>query len=245
MARNVVVNGSSAKEIFVNNGSWQTVKEVWIKNGGSWVQCYPAIGTQIYSTAGTYSFTVPNGIYTLTVSKLVGAGGGGGGFRGNGDNHAGGGGGSGGYYENQTLAVTPGETLTVTVGAGGGSASYNFNGGWQCIGTVGQSGEYWNGTAGGDTSIKRGTTELLKATGGGPGLGAGPGDTMGTAAPGAGGSPNGVVGGTPNTNRNSYPPAPGGSNGTGYGTGGNGNGNQSGLTCPGVGGTGYVGLSWS
>lgn len=247
MAQNVYANGSAAKEIFIKNGgSWQTVKGVWVKDGGVWRQCFPAASsTQSYTTAGTYSFTVPNGIYSLTTT-VVGAGGGGGGFRGNGDNHAGGGGGSGGFYANQTLAVTPGETLTVVVGAGGGSASYNFNGGWQCIGTAyGQTGDYWNGTAGGTTTLSRGATVLYSATGGGPGLGAGPGDTMGTAAPGAGGSPNGVVGGTPNTNRNNYPAAPGGSNGTGYGTGGNGNGNQSGiLTCPGVGGAGAVVFTW-
>ena len=247
MAQNVYANGSASKEIFIKNGgSWQTVKGVWVKDGGVWRQCFPAASsTQSYTTAGTYSFVVPNGIYSLT-STIVGAGGGGGGFYGNGDNHAGGGGGSGGFYSGQAIAVTPGETLTVVVGAGGGSASFNFNGGWQCIGTVGQTGFYYNGTAGGNTTVSRGATVLYTATGGGPGLGAGPGDNYGLSAPGAGGSPNGVAGTAGQTQRNNYPAAPGGSNGTGYGSGGNGNASTatSGVGCPGVGGAGAVIFTW-
>lgn len=245
MAQNVYANGSAAKEIFINqSGSWTTVKGVWVKQNGVWVQCFPAAsGTQSYTTAGTYSFVVPNGIYSLT-STIVGGGGGGGGFYGNGDNHAGGGGGSGGFYSGQAIAVTPGETLTVVVGAGGLAASVEFNGVFKCTGN-GTTGMYYNGTAGGNTTVSRGATVLYTATGGGPGLGAGPGDNYGLSAPGAGGSPNGVAGTAGQTQRNSYPAAPGGSNGTGYGSGGNGNGQTpTPWICPGVGGTGAVVFSW-
>lgn len=234
---------TAAKEIFVKDaGTWQTVKEVWIKEGGVWVQAFPeSTGTQSYTSAGSYSFTVPNGIYSLTAT-IVGGGGGGGGFFGSGDNHAGGAGGSGGYYTGSTIAVTPGETLSLTVGAGGGSASFEFNGGFICTGTQGTSGSYWNGTAGSSTIISRGATPLLTATGGQPGIGSGPGDNC-SGSSGAGGLPNGVNGGTINCNRNSYGATQGGDNGTGYGKGGNGN-NSSGSECPQVGGTGYISLSW-
>lgn len=246
---NVFINDGgtyrTAKEIFVNdNGTWRTIKQVSVNDNGTWRQVFPeSSGTQAYTTAGSYSFVVPNGVYSLTAT-IVGGGGGGGGFFGSGDTHAGGGGGSGGYYSNQSVAVTPGETLTLTVGAGGGSASYEFNGSWICIGTVGQSGAYYNGTAGGDTIIYRGATPILTATGGGPGLGAGPGDNMGNSAPGAGGLPNGVAGQAGNPNRNSFCQAQGGSNGTGYGTGGKGNASQCDGPCPTVGGVGYISLSW-
>ena len=160
--------------------------------------------------------------------------------------HAGGGGGSGGFYSGQTIAVTPGETLTVVVGAGGGSASFEFNGVFLCTGTAyGTSGTYWNGKAGGSTTVSRGATVLYTATGGGPGLGAGPGDTYGASAPGAGGSPSGVAGTAGQTQRNNYPAAAGGSNGTGYGSGGQGNASTNFPTgCPGVGGAGAVVFTW-
>jgi hypothetical protein len=235
---------TAAKEIFVKDaGTWQTVKEVWIKDGGVWVQAFPeSTGTQSYTTAGSYSWTVPNGIYSISAT-IVGGGGGGGGFYGSGDTHAGGGGGSGGYYSGEAVAVTPGETLTIVVGAGGGSASFEFNGSFICTGTAyGTSGTYWNGKPGESTIIYRGATPILTATGGGQGLGAGPGDNYGASAPGAGGLPNGVTGTAGQTQRNSYPPAPGGDNGTGYGAGGQGNGSSG--QCPGVGGTGYASLSW-
>jgi hypothetical protein len=236
-----------AKEILVkDSGTWKAVKEVHVKDGGTWKKAFPESGTQTYSSAGTYSFTVPNGIYSLTVPLMVGGGGGGAGFYGSGDNHAGGGGGSGGYYENQTIAVTPGETLTIIVGAKGGSGSFEFNGNFICVGTAyGTSGggaTYSDGTAGGDTIIKRSSTELLKATGGEGGKGAGPGDNMGESRSGVGGSPNGVTGATPNPNRNSYSATAGGDNGKGYGVGGNGNASNG--TCPTEGGLGYVSLSW-
>ena len=61
---------------------------------------------------------------------------------------------------------------------------------------------------------------------------------------GAGGTPNGVAGGTINCTRNGYPATTGGSNGTGYGKGGNGNAPPGSGVCPQVGGTGYISLSW-
>jgi len=249
MSINVNSSGTwkEAQEVYVKDGdAWKPCTDVLINHSGTWKSALYAAGTQEYSSSGT--FTVPNGVYSLTVTLLVGGGGGGGGFYGNGDTHAGGGGGSGGYYQNQTIAVTPGETLTIVVGGKGGSASYEFNGNFICVGTAhGTSGggaTYSDGSNGGDTIIKRGLTELLKATGGEGGKGAGPGDNMGESRSGVGGLPNGVTGATPNPNRNSYSGTAGGDNGTGYGKGGKGNASDGGPPCPQEGGLGYVSLSW-
>lgn len=233
-------------EVYVkDSGTWKACKDVYVNDSGTWKSVLYQAGSSSYSTPGTYSWTVPAGVYAIS-STIVGGGGGGGGFYGSGDNHAGGGGGSGGKYVGQSIAVTPGETLTIVVGSGGGSASFEFNGGFGCVGTAyGTSGTYWNGKPGQSSMIKRGSTVLYEATGGGEGLGAGPGDNMGSSAPGAGGLPSGVAGTAGNPNRNSYSPAPGGSNGTGYGSGGQGNGNTGFPgNCPGIGGNGYVAFTW-
>jgi hypothetical protein len=191
-----------------------------------------ASGNLTLTVPGTTTWTVPTGV-TLIYATVVGGGGGGGGFYGSGDNHAGGGGGSGGYYQNQAVLVSPGETLTFTIGAKGGSASFEFNGSFICTGTAyGTTGTYWNGKPGGDSYIQRAGVDVLRATGGGAGLGAGPGDNYGSSAPGAGGLPNGVAGTAGQTQRNNYTYAPGGVNITGYGSGGHANGTQPSYVCP-------------
>lgn len=62
-------------------------------------------------TSTPHSFTVPSGVYSI--DYLVVAGGGGGG------SYHGGGGGAGGMLQGSSLAVNPGDTITVTVGQGG------------------------------------------------------------------------------------------------------------------------------
>lgn len=73
--------------------------------------------TNAYTTPGTYTFTVPTGVSLIRVA-LTG-GGGGGGFATIYPGAYGGGGGGGGSTANCTLAVHPGDALTITVGAGG------------------------------------------------------------------------------------------------------------------------------
>ena len=79
-----------------------------------------AVGQQEYSVAGTYSFTVPTGV--TSVSAVAVGGGGGGqvsrGTSGGGEVSASGGGGGGLGWKNN-IAVTPGNSYTVSVGAGG------------------------------------------------------------------------------------------------------------------------------
>lgn len=60
------------------------------------------------------SFVVPQGVYSIIVNG-TGAGGG----YSSGVYATNAGGGSGGYVQNYRIAVTPGETLTITIGAGG------------------------------------------------------------------------------------------------------------------------------
>lgn len=69
--------------------------------------------TQTFNTPGTYTFTVPSGVTSITV-EAWGAGGGGGNGGGGGGN-----GGGGGGYAKSTFAVTPGSTYYYTVGLGG------------------------------------------------------------------------------------------------------------------------------
>jgi hypothetical protein len=86
------------------------------------------VTVQSFTSVGTSTWTVPEGI--TSVSTLVIAGGGGGA----GSNTTGsgprGGGGAGGFIWRPHIAVTPGSNITVTVGAGGagGTGSGEVNG---------------------------------------------------------------------------------------------------------------------
>lgn len=225
-----------AKEILVKDaGTWKAVKEVHVKDAGVWKKAFPETGTQTYSTAGTYSFVVPNGIYSLTMPLLVAGGGGGGGSVFAGDGHGAANGGAGGFYSSQTIVVTPGETLTVVVGAGG-------------VGVA--TGAGTQGGRGGTTSISRSATMLFEATGGYGGNGVTGDNVPNNTSPAngsAGGSPSGVAGSYQaawmvNRNDNRQGLDGKGENGTTYGTGGLGE-SAFGIAST-NGGTGYVSLSW-
>jgi hypothetical protein len=200
-------------------------------------------GEVAFTTAGTTSWTVPTGVTSVS-AVVVGGGGGGGGH--STTNVAGsGGGGGGGLRWINTLAVTPGETITVVVGAGGtGSATTT-------------------GGTGGTSSLARGASNLINATGGsgGPYTGAttiaaagGSGSTIGGNIGGGNGGAGGVGtsgndggggggaggysgnGGAGNTAANV-----GGSAGAGGGGGGGGAANAT-ADRPGGGGVGLLGL---
>lgn len=130
---------------------------------------------QVYSAQGASTFTVPTGITSLSVKVWGGGGGGGAG----GSSAAGGAGGGGGYVAG-TIAVTPGETLTIYTGGGGSAGTRNTAGG--------------GGGGGGYSSIYRDTTPLAIAAGGGGG-GGGRNSTGNTGgAGGAGGGTSGIIG---------------------------------------------------
>lgn len=89
---------------------------------------YDAIGQQSYTSPGTYSWTCPANVTSVSV-VCVGGGGGGGG-RGthvtNGSSAQGGYGGGLGYVNN--FSVTPGQSYTVVVGGGGNAGNNSTSG---------------------------------------------------------------------------------------------------------------------
>lgn len=137
---------SVAGNIFFNNLNYDY---------GNIVSNVASLNNQAYTTPGTYTFTVPAGVTSLSV---VGVGGGGGGAQ-NTTAPSGGGGGMLGFTNN--IAVTPGETFTVVVGAGGTSGTTTGNAGGatytyknsnstlllNAFGGAGGNGMYWTETA--------------------------------------------------------------------------------------------------
>jgi hypothetical protein len=116
--------------------------------------------TVTFDVPGTYSWTVPPCVTSITV-KAYGGGGGGGGVASR--NNAGsmnpdseacsaGGGGGGGSYTERTYTVVPGETYTIVVGAGGGAGIGNSASSAACNGAAGG-----NSTFSGSATIAPGT----------------------------------------------------------------------------------------
>lgn len=125
-------------------------------------------GSQSFTSSG--NFVVPAGISILTVTITGSRGGAGGNFYAIGDessgSRVGGSGGFGAQVYQASLAVTAGETLTITVGGGGARGSDST------IYGNSTSGSAQAGFAGGASTVKRGATTLLSANGGGGGGGA-------------------------------------------------------------------------
>ena len=74
----------------------------------------------LYTTVGSYTFTVPADTYMINV-LCIGGGGGGGGI------YNSGGGGGGGLVWANNISVIPGQTFTVVVGGGGGDSGNGGN----------------------------------------------------------------------------------------------------------------------
>lgn len=208
-------------------------------------------GVKEYIVPGTYTWTVPLGVSSATV-EMVAGGGGGGGSTEVGNGGAGGGGGSGGY-KNFTIALTAGETITISVGAGGAGAPFVGRN----PGAIGAEGPGLSGGSSYITSLA-GTHTV---TGGG-------GGTSGTGGSGGGGGLGGTgdgnvgFGGQAGTNDYSStnggagaasPLSPGGSAGApgnpGYKGSGGGGASAPDRVNPynwagGKGGDGYVKISW-
>ena len=182
-------------------------------------------GQQLFTSTGTSTWTVPNGV-TQVSAVVVGAGGGGAGGDSNGNNDEEGGcGGGGGGLSYGTFTVTPGETLTIIIGTGGGGGSAPAGA----------------GSNGGSSQIRRGSTVLLHGGGGGrgthgiPGSGGGGGPSSGPQRDGGG---TGGAGGeaTDNTRGDG-----GGGGGAGGYAGNGGAGASSSTSIGGYGGSGGAG----
>lgn len=181
-----------------------------------------------FAAPGTYTFTLPSGVTTVT-AKVWGAGGGARQHT-DGGHH---GGGSGGFT-NATLTVggpvSAGATLTIVVGGKGGNPTAGSNGGG-AGGSTGAGG-------GGRSEVKVGSTVLAIAGGGGGGgsCGASYGGSGGGASAGSGGRENAGAGGTQPSGNGTAAGGAGGGGGGGY-FGGSG----ASSTCGGGGGgTGFA-----
>lgn len=173
-------------------------------------------GMQVYTTAGSYTFTVPYDVFRLRY-KVIGGGAAGGSA--NFTPGCGGCGGGGGVSEGWT-DVTPGQTIAVTVGSGGTGVVNNSgnNGGTSSFGAVasatggvgGTGGSYtYSGDSGAGSGgqwnygLGDGDDGISVDIGGVVGLGGGPGGSSGNTAGapgrgsggGGGGSANGYAGG--------------------------------------------------
>jgi hypothetical protein len=222
------------------NGTYTTLGTMT----GNQLQCYfnqtlpvqqssgnTVTGNYSYVTAGTYSLTIPSGVF-VAYASLSGGGGGGGYSIFSGDGHGAGNGSSGGYYSSAAFLIPGGTgmTLTIVVGAGGAASTSSSI----------------NGVAGSSSSVYNGSTNIFTATGGGGGLG-----VVGDNAPGASGAagvPNGVLGSYTSSwmvNRNTAGQGYDGKgqNGTGYGSGGLG-GNSNGPAQSTAGQSGYVNITF-
>lgn len=108
-----------------------------------------ADGEQVYTASGSYSFTVPASVNSISAVLIGGGGGGSANFYNANDVVEAG---SGGSLVYATFLVTAGETLTVAVGAGGSAGPYSLS-----------SPEGGHGSS---TTISRGGTLLFRAPGG-------------------------------------------------------------------------------
>jgi hypothetical protein len=194
-----------------------------------------------FSTNST--FTVPAGVYQITVEAWGGGGGGGGT-----SSTGGAGGGGGGAYAQATINVTPGQTYNVTVGTGGvggtgsgsgaaGGDSYFATGSDVRAkgGSGGTGGANGAGGLGGTATASNGTVKFSGgngAAGNSSGSGGGGGGAGSQAAGGNASGMGGGIGGTPDggaggAGRNSNGA---GSNGTALGGGGSGADRESGTS---------------
>lgn len=157
---------------------------------------FGVVGEQLYTTAGSYSWTVPSGVTSACV-VCVGGGGGGG------ASNPGSGGGAGGLCWKNSIAVTAGNSYSVSVGAGGTGANGSTNpsnGGNSSLtvgatvptangGGGGRIGVQWTGNtggsfSGGDGGGAGGMGGYYNATSGGYGGGGGAGGYSGSGGQG-------------------------------------------------------------
>jgi hypothetical protein len=218
---------------------------------------HPVRHQLIFSAGGSYTWTVPTGVYVVDV-YIIGAGGGGG----DANPVSGGGGGGGGCSVRLTYAVVPLAVITVVVGTGGvavanASGTAGGTSSWDVATTAtggfgGGAGGGGGGGGAGDFTGGSGGTGFSGVGGGGGGGGAA-GDTgigsdgtadggAGPNAGGAGGSsaigqPGGAGGASDSVG------GPGGSAGLAPGGGGGGSGLTS-LGLAGAGADGQVVIVW-
>jgi len=181
------------------SGNWVRANIAYVKTPNQSVTVSQAVGEQTttYNSVGTSTFTVPAGVTSIQLT-VIGGGGGGGGC-----DSSPGSAGRAGARTSGTLAVSPGQVLTISVGSGGGGGSSDQGsapGGAGGTNNLGYSGG--RGSAAGPTPLSGGGggggaasavlvngSPTVVAAGGGGGAGGGNG------VPGQGVSPGGTSGG--------------------------------------------------
>ena len=206
--------GGTGPHINYNQGSGHNSNA---GNGADgYVKIKPLNANSVTYTTGTNTFTVPTGVNLLNVTVVGGGGSGGAAYQSGGTTY-GGNNGVGGAVVTGSLAVIPGQVLTIQPGGGAGVARGSWVGG-----TGGSGGSHYNASY-------VGTAGTTNANGGGGGSGASSvilsstGSAIVVAAGGAGGqgavSVSGGAGGTAGTNTVPSGLAVSTSTGTNYGTG--------------------------
>ena len=185
------------------------------------------IKTDIYTSTGSTTWTVPTGV-TAVETLVVGGGGGSGG--GGSTGYHGGGGGGGGVVYHPSYTVTPGSIITISVGTGGSAGAQSGDSGF-------------TGGNGGNSQF-----DSLIANGGGGGGGNSQNSRRGNdGGSGGGGALYGGVGGSSNQPSYSGATVYGNSGGNGqstYGSGGAGGGagGPGGTGASNIGGNGGIGI---
>ena len=143
----------------------------------------PVQGQQAYTTPGSYTWTVPSSVTSISV---VCVGGGAGGEQGGGGTIYGGGGGGGALAYVNNYSVTPGASISLNVGAGGASGNDGTDSWFINSSTLNASGGNTptGSTAYGDGGLSSGSA----LTGGGDGGRGHYGDTSGVGPGGGGGA---------------------------------------------------------
>jgi hypothetical protein len=115
-------------------------------------------GQAVFNAGGSYPWTAPAGVTSVTAANTAAGGGGGAGNVSGGGTEYGGGGAGGGEFAKGSVAVTPGNTYTVVVGAAGAGGVTGVASG--------------NGGAGGDSIFTGDAPPAVHAHGGSGGSGA-------------------------------------------------------------------------
>ena len=187
-------------------------------NGSAWTGTAGAFSSNspTYTTPGTYTWTAPGDITSLTSAECWGAGGGGGTQF---DLEGGGGGGGGEYAKETSVAVTPGSSYTVIVGAGGAQTA---DGGDSSFAADSVTVTAHGGKGTGSRAGAAGGTGSTNTTHHDGGAGADSSGTGGTGGAGGGSSAGTSAAGNAGSTNSSTTGGSGGSAPTGGGAGGDG-----------------------
>lgn len=107
--------------VYINQaGTWRAIKNIYVNQGGTWRLVFGGnSGTVSWTSAQTVNWTVPAGVYSISVNACGGGGGGGQADGGANFDGYGGGGGGANLKGPEVFSVVPGQVLSITVGAAG------------------------------------------------------------------------------------------------------------------------------